>query len=415
MLYYFFHYLDSLDVPGAGLFNYISFRSAMAVIFSLLITLVFGKKMINYLRERQIGESVRSLYLEGQNQKAGTPTMGGIIIIAAILIPVLLFAKLDNIYIILLIFTTVWLGALGFADDYIKVFKGNKDGLSSRKKLLGQILLGIVIGVSIYMSDDILVRTNPQGDSTEMVDPSELNPQERKKLTTVDDVKSLKTTLPFIKNNEFDYTNIVWFLKGTDYEWVAWIIFIIIVTFIITAVSNGANMTDGLDGLCAGTSTASVTALLGFAYVSGNAIFSHYLNIMYLPGIGELVVFSSAFIGAMIGFLWFNAYPAQIFMGDTGSLTIGGIIAVIAILVRKELLIPIFCGIFLIENISVMAQVWYFTHTFKKYGAGQHLFLMAPLHHHYQKKGLSEPKIVTRFIIVAIILAVLSFITLKIR
>ena len=415
MLYYLFHYLDSLDVPGAGLFNFISFRAALAVILSLLITLIFGKKMIHWLRKRQIGESVRLLYLEGQNQKAGTPTMGGIIIIAAILIPVLLVAKLDNIYILLLIFTTLWLGALGFADDYIKVFKGNKDGLSSRAKLIGQIILGIVVGVSIYLSDDILVRNNPQSESTEMVDISELNPQEINALKYVDDVKSLKTTLPFLKDNEFDYTYFVWFLKDTDYEWVAWLVFIIVVTFIITAVSNGANMTDGLDGLCAGTSAASVATLLGFAYVSGNAIFAHYLNIMYLPGIGELVVFSSAFIGAMIGFLWFNAYPAQIFMGDTGSLTIGGIIAVTAILVRKELLIPIFCGIFLVENISVMAQVWYFTHTFKKYGAGQHLFLMAPLHHHYQKKGLPEPKIVTRFIIVAIILAVLSFLTLKIR
>jgi len=365
------------------LFGYISFRSAMAVILSLLITMIFGKKLIDYLRRRQIGESVRSLYLEGQNQKAGTPTMGGIIIIASILVPVLLLCDICNIYVILLIFTTVWLGCIGFADDYIKVFKHNKDGLSSRAKLVGQIILGIVIGVAVYTSDDI---SNP-----------------------------LKTTVPFLKNNEFDYSKIVWFLDMDKYGWVAGIIFIVIVTFIITAVSNGANITDGLDGLAAGTSAVSTATLLVFAYVSGNVVFSQYLNIMYIPGIGELVIFSSAFIGATLGFLWYNSYPAQIFMGDTGSLTIGGIIAVLAILVRKELLIPIFCGIFLMENLSVILQVWYFKHTLKKYGQGLHLFYMAPLHHHYQKKGLPEAKIVTRFLIVAVILAVVSVLTLKIR
>lgn len=383
MLYYLFHYLEGCDFPGARLFGYISFRSAMAVILSLLITMIFGKRLIEYLRRRQIGESVRSLYLEGQNQKAGTPTMGGIIIIASILVPVLLLCDICNIYVILLIFTTLWLGAIGFADDYIKVFKHNKDGLSSRAKLLGQITLGVVIGIAVYTSDDI--------------------------------PNSLKTTMPFLKNNEFDYSKIVWFLDMDKYGWVAGIIFIIVVTFIITAVSNGANITDGLDGLAAGTSAVSATTLLVFAYVSGNVVFSQYLNIMYIPGIGELVIFTSAFIGATLGFLWYNSYPAQIFMGDTGSLTIGGIIAVLAILVRKELLIPIFCGIFLMENLSVILQVWYFKRTLKKYGKGLHLFYMAPLHHHYQKKGLPEAKIVTRFLIIALILAVVSVLTLKIR
>ena len=383
MLYYLFHYLETLNVPGARLFGYISFRSAAAVILSLLITMVFGKKLIEVLRRRQIGESVRSLYLEGQNQKAGTPTMGGIIIIASILVPVLLLCKITNIYVMLLIFTTLWLGVIGFIDDYIKVFKRNKDGLSSRAKLIGQIILGIVIGIVVYTSDDIM---NP-----------------------------LKTTVPFLKDNEFDYSKIVWFLDMDNYGWVAGIIYIAIVTFIITAVSNGANITDGLDGLAAGTSAVSATTLLVFAYVSGNVVFSQYLNIMYIPGTGELVVFTSAFIGATLGFLWYNSYPAQIFMGDTGSLTIGGIIAVLAILVRKELLIPIFCGIFLMENLSVILQLWYFKRTLRKYGEGRHLFYMAPLHHHYQKKGLPEAKIVTRFLIIALILAVVSVMTLKIR
>lgn len=383
MLYYLFRYLETCNVPGARLFSYISFRSAFAVILSLLITMFFGKKLIEVLRRRQIGESVRSLYLEGQNQKAGTPTMGGIMIIASILVPVLLLCDITNIYVILLIFTTLWLGVIGFADDYIKVFKKNKDGLNSRAKLLGQITLGIVIGIVVYTSDDIL--------------------------------SPLKTTVPFLKDNEFDYTKIVWFLDMDQYGWVAGIIYIVIVTFIITAVSNGANITDGLDGLAAGTSAVSATTLLVFAYVSGNVVFSQYLNIMYIPGIGELVIFTSAFIGATLGFLWFNSYPAQIFMGDTGSLTIGGIIAVLAILVRKELLIPIFCGIFLMENLSVILQVWYFKRTLRKYGQGMHLFYMAPLHHHYQKKGIPEAKIVTRFLIIALILAVVSVITLKIR
>ena len=414
MLYYLFHYLEELNFPGARLFGYISFRSAAAVILSLLITMVFGKKLIEVLRRRQIGESVRSLYLEGQNQKAGTPTMGGIIIIASILVPVLLLCDIFNIYVMLLIFTTVWLGAIGFADDYIKVFKKNKDGLSSRAKLLGQITLGVVIGIAVYTSDDIVVREKFLVDdgAVEQIAQSDTYTLPASKSP---DVKSLKTTVPFLKHNEFDYSKIVWFLDMDKYGWVAGIIFIIIVTFIITAVSNGANITDGLDGLAAGTSAVSATTLLIFAYVSGNVVFSQYLNIMYIPGIGELVIFTSAFIGATLGFLWYNSYPAQIFMGDTGSLAIGGIIAVLAILVRKELLIPIFCGIFLMENLSVILQVWYFKHTLKKYGKGLHLFYMAPLHHHYQKKGLPEAKIVTRFLIVALILAVVSVLTLKIR
>ncbi|MCQ2249527.1 MAG: phospho-N-acetylmuramoyl-pentapeptide-transferase [Bacteroidales bacterium] len=416
MLYYLFEYLQQYDFPGARLFSYISFRSATAVIISLIVTMTFGKFMIRFLRSRQIGESVRTLYLDGQNQKAGTPTMGGLIIIASILIPVLLLCRLDNIYVILLIFTTVWLGFLGFMDDYIKIFKKNKDGLSSRKKLAGQILLGVVIGLFIYLSPDIVVRENVKVDTsnlTEMLD-SDSNPSEVVDAKTVD-VKCLKTTVPFLKNNEFDYAKVLWFLDPEKYGWAIGIVFILVVTFIITAVSNGANITDGLDGLAAGTSAVSATTLLIFAYVSGNVIFSQYLNIMYIPGVGELVVFSSAFIGATFGFLWFNSYPAQIFMGDTGSLTIGGIIAVLAVLVRKELLIPIFCGIFVVENLSVILQVWWYKRTFKKYGQGLHLFLMAPLHHHYQKKGMPEAKIVTRFIIVALILAVVSVLTLKIR
>jgi phospho-N-acetylmuramoyl-pentapeptide-transferase len=417
MLYYLFQYLEEFDFPGARLFSYISFRSAMAVIISLLVTMIFGRRLIDYLRRRQIGESVRTLYLDGQNQKAGTPTMGGLIIIAAILVPVLLLCKLANVYVLLLIFTTLWLGAIGFADDYIKIFKQNKDGLSGKRKLVGQIVLGIVVGLSIYLSPDIVVRENVKietkdvkeilGDNTSQVDQS-VN-------QSVNDVKSLKTTLPFLKNNEADYSKVVWFLDADKYGWVAGLVYIIVVAFIITAVSNGANITDGLDGLAAGTSAVSASTLLVFAYVSGNVIFSQYLNIMYIPGIGELVVFTSAFIGATLGFLWFNSYPAQIFMGDTGSLTIGGIIAVLAILVRKELLIPIFCGIFLVENVSVILQVSYFKYTLKKYGQGLHLFYMAPLHHHFQKKGMPEAKIVTRFLIVAIILAVVSVLTLKIR
>lgn len=414
MLYYLFEYLQQYNFPGARLFSYISFRSATAVIISLVFTMIAGRRLIVYLRKKQVGETVRSLYLEGQNQKAGTPTMGGIIIIGAILIPVFLLCKLTNIYVILLIFTTIWLGAIGFMDDYIKIFRKNKDGLKSTYKLVGQIFLGIVIGTAIYMSPDIVIRENVNIGAEKVTELLKDFPDSQA-VKSQNDVKSLKTTVPFLKNNEFDYSKIVWFLDKEKYGWVAGIIFILIVTFIITAVSNGANITDGIDGLASSTSAVSAATLLVFAYVSGNVIFSQYLNIMYIPGIGELVVFTSAFIGATVGFLWFNAYPAQIFMGDTGSLTIGGIIAVIAVLVRKELLIPVFCGIFLVENVSVMLQVWYFKRTLKKYGQGLHLFLMAPLHHHFQKKGMHESKIVARFLIIAIVLAVVSVLTLKIR
>ncbi len=416
MLYYLFNYLEKFDFPGARLFSYISFRSAMAIIISLLVTMIFGKYMIRLLRRHQIGESVRTLYLDGQNQKAGTPTMGGIIIIAAILVPVLLLCQLSNIYVILLIFTTIWLGFLGFMDDYIKIFKKNKDGLSSRKKLAGQIFLGVVIGLAIYLSPDIVVRENVRVNTSDVTQMLEADTQPiDSPAVGCNDVKTLKTTVPFLKNNEFDYAKILWFLDPDKYGWAVGLVFILVVTFIITAVSNGANITDGLDGLAAGTSSISGITLLVFAYVSGNVVFSQYLNIMYIPGAGELVVFTSAFIGATFGFLWFNSYPAQIFMGDTGSLTIGGIIGVLAVLVRKELLLPIFCGIFVVENLSVLLQIWYYKHTLKKYGQGLHLFLMAPLHHHYQKKGMPEAKIVTRFLIVAMMLAVLSVLTLKIR
>ncbi|MCR4560815.1 MAG: phospho-N-acetylmuramoyl-pentapeptide-transferase [Bacteroidales bacterium] len=414
MLYYLFEYLQQYNFPGARLFSYISFRSATAVIISLVFTMIAGRRLIVYLRKKQVGETVRSLYLEGQNQKAGTPTMGGIIIIGAILIPVFLLCKLTNIYVILLIFTTIWLGAIGFMDDYIKIFRKNKDGLKSTYKLVGQIFLGIVIGTAIYMSPDIVIRENVNIGAEKVTELLKDFPDSQA-VKSLNDVKSLKTTVPFLKNNEFDYSKIVWFLDPEKYGWVAGIIFILIVTFIITAVSNGANITDGIDGLASSTSAVSAATLLVFAYVSGNVIFSQYLNIMYIPGIGELVVFTSAFIGATVGFLWFNAYPAQIFMGDTGSLTIGGIIAVIAVLVRKELLIPVFCGLFLVENVSVMLQVWYYKRTLKKYGQGLHLFLMAPIHHHFQKKGMHESKIVARFLIIAIVLAVVSVLTLKIR
>ena len=414
MLYYLFEYLQQYNFPGARLFSYISFRSATAVIISLVFTMIAGRRLIVYLRKKQVGETVRSLYLEGQNQKAGTPTMGGIIIIGAILIPVFLLCKLTNIYVILLIFTTIWLGAIGFIDDYIKIFRKNKDGLKSTYKLVGQIFLGIVIGTAIYMSPDIVIRENVNIGAEKVTELLKDFPDSQV-VKSLNDVKSLKTTVPFLKNNEFDYSKIVWFLDSEKYGWVAGIIFILIVTFIITAVSNGANITDGIDGLASSTSAVSAATLLVFAYVSGNVIFSQYLNIMYIPGIGELVVFTSAFIGATVGFLWFNAYPAQIFMGDTGSLTIGGIIAVIAVLVRKELLIPVFCGLFLVENVSVMLQVWYYKKTLKKYGQGLHLFLMAPIHHHFQKKGMHESKIVARFLIIAIVLAVVSVLTLKIR
>lgn len=414
MFYYIFQYLDKLDVPGAGLFNFISFRAALAIITSLIISIVYGKKIIKFLQKKQIGETVRYLGLEGQYQKQGTPTMGGLIIIASIIIPTLLFAKLHNVYVILMLITTIWLGTLGFLDDYIKVFKKNKEGLKGRFKIVGQIGLGLIVGLTIIFSDGIVIRENPNLSSTEMVNISEDGNTNSINQIVQNDHKSTKTTIPFFKDNEFDYAKILWFLDG-KYQWITYILFVIIVIFIVTAVSNGANMTDGLDGLATSTSAIVGSTLGIFAYVSGNIVFAEYLKIMYIPEIGELVIFASAFIGATIGFIWYNAFPAQVFMGDTGSLTLGGIIAVMAILVRKELILPILCGIFFIETLSVMLQVYYFKFTKKKTGEGKRIFLMAPLHHHYQKKGIPEPKIVARFIITGIILAVISVITLKVR
>ncbi|WP_117881689.1 phospho-N-acetylmuramoyl-pentapeptide-transferase [Aureibaculum luteum] len=412
MLYYLFDYLDKhYQLAGAGLFQFISFRSAMAFVLSLLISTIFGRRIIDKLRRLQVGETVRDLGLDGQVQKAGTPTMGGIIVILATLVPVFLFAKLDNVYIIILVVSTVWMGLIGFIDDYIKVFKKNKDGLKGKFKVLGQVGLGVFVGLMLYFSPQVVIKekiNSPaivQTQEFQTANPSALFGKE---------TKSLKTTIPGVKNNEFDYSKLVSWM-GDGYEKYAWIPFVLMVILIITAVSNGANLTDGVDGLAAGTSSIIVLALGVFAWVSGNIIFASYLNVMYIPYSGEMTIFISAFVGGLIGFLWYNTYPAQVFMGDTGSLTVGGIIAVIAISVRKELLIPILAGIFLAENLSVIIQVSYFKYTKKKYGEGKRIFLMSPLHHHYQKKGYHESKIVVRFWIVGIMLAVLSIITLKIR
>jgi phospho-N-acetylmuramoyl-pentapeptide-transferase len=418
MLYYLFKYLDELNVPGAGVFSYISFRSATAVITSLAISLLIGKRIIRSLQLKQVGEEVRNLGLEGQYQKQGTPSMGGIIILASIIIPVLLFARLDNIYIILMLLTTVWLGFIGFVDDYIKIFRKNKKGLAARSKLMGQIILGLIVGVTLFFSKDVIIMERvPVSDLTErekleLLDPSQ--PYYGDSQISLEH-KSTKTTIPFVKNNEFNYEWLVAFIPEKYRQIFTWLVFIVIVIFIVTAVSNGANLTDGLDGLATGTSAIIGTALAILAYVSSNTIYANYLNIMYIPDSAELVIYAAAFIGATIGFLWYNSFPAQVFMGDTGSLALGGIIAVFAIIIRKELLIPILCGIFLVENLSVIIQVSHFKRTRKKYGEGRRIFLMAPLHHHYQKKGYPEPKIVTRFWIVAIILAVISIVTLKIR
>jgi phospho-N-acetylmuramoyl-pentapeptide-transferase len=382
MLYHLFEYLDlNFDFPGSGLFSFISFRAGMAVISSLLITLVFGGRLIRFLQRKQVGESIRDLGLDGQIEKAGTPTMGGVIIIAGILIPTILFAKLNNVYTLLMIISTIWLGAIGFIDDYIKVFKKNKKGLAGKFKVIGQIGVGLIVGITMYLSDDF---------------------------------DSLKTTIPFVKNNEFDYS---WLLTwiSEDLAQYSWLIFIPLVVIIVTAVSNGANITDGLDGLATGSSAIIGTTLAIFAYLSGNIVFADYLNIIYIPNSGELVIFISSFVGACIGFLWYNSYPAKVFMGDTGSLALGGIIAVFSIAIRKELLIPVFCGVFLIENLSVIIQVAYFKFTKRKYGEGKRVFLMAPIHHHYQKKGVHESKIVSRMWIIGILLAVLSIVTLKLR
>lgn len=393
MLYYLFDYLDQqFDLIGAGVFRYISFRAGMAAFVSLLITIVFGKSLIQKLRQYQMGESIRDLGLDGQMEKAGTPTMGGIIIIAGIVIPTLLFAQIGNVYIILLLISALWLGAIGFIDDYLKIKKKNKEGLRGKFKIAGQVILGLIVGVVVVYHPDVMIRLFDSDGG-------------------FNDIKSLVTTIPFFKNNEFQYD---WFLPEA-LDFLATALYIIVVITIITAVSNGANITDGVDGLAAGTSAIIALTLGIFAYLSGNAIFSDYLNIMFIPYSSELVIFCSALLGACIGFLWYNSYPAQVFMGDTGSLSLGGIIAVLAIVIRKELMIPIFCGIFLVENLSVMIQVSYFKYTKKKYGEGKRVFLMSPLHHHYQKKGLHETKIVTRFWIVGILLAIVSLATLKLR
>ncbi len=420
MLYDFFAYLDSINIPGAGVFKYISFRSGSALVFALLIATIFGQRIINYLRLKQIGETVRNLGLEGQISKKGTPTMGGIIIIIAIVIPVLLFSRLNNIYIMLMLITTIWLGALGFIDDYIKVFKKEKKGLHGKFKIVAQIGLGLIVGMTLYMSPNVVIRENVEVlNQKNIVEEVQIHPSE---------TKSTKTTIPFIKNNNFDYA---WLASwaGKWKEEMTWIFFVLIVIFIVTSVSNGANLTDGLDGLAAGSSAIMGVALGIFAYMSSHVQFASYLNIMYIPGVDELVVFVAAFAGATIGFLWYNSYPAQVFMGDTGSLTLGGIIAVFAIVIRKELLIPVLCGVFLIESISVLMQVSYFKFTKKRYGEGRRIFKMTPIHHHFQKAGnagiqaffqrpiniVPESKLVVRFWLIGIILAVITIVTLKVR
>ena len=404
MLYELFYYLETqYQISGASLFQFISFRSAFAIIISLIVSTIFGKKIIDFLKKKQVGENIRDLGLDGQKEKEGTPTMGGLIIIISTLIPVLLLSKLDNIYIQLLIFTTIWMGSFGFIDDYIKIFKKNKKGLKGYFKILGQLFLGIVIGGTIYFHPDITIRK-------EKLSYEKVKGQNE---SFLDDEKSLLTTMPLFKNNEFDYSKLVSWLTGSK-EY-AWLIFIPIIIFIISAVSNGANLTDGIDGLAAGTSAIIVFTLGIFSWISGNIIYSDYLNIIYIPNIGEIVIFISSFLGSLIGFLWYNAFPAQIFMGDTGSLTIGAIISVIAIMVRKELLLPLLCGIFLIENLSVILQVGFFKYYKKKNGKGKRLFLMSPLHHHFQMKGIHESKIVARFWIIGIILSVLTILTLKLK
>lgn len=417
MLYHLFTYLNELDVPGAGVFQYITFRAAFALIGSLIISMIIGKKIIQRLQLLQVGEIVRDLGLQGQIEKQGTPTMGGLIILASILIPTLLFAKLDNIYIILMIVSTLMLGAIGFVDDYIKVFKKNKEGLAGRFKILGQIAVGILVGAVLYFNDDVVVKQKVYNENAPAHVSYELQNDEEKTLIenySWEEVKSTVTTIPFLKDNEFNYAALTsW--GGKNAGIIGGVLFILIVIVIITAVSNGANMTDGLDGLATGTSAIIGVTLAVFAYVSGNTVFADYLNIMYIPNSGELVIFIAAFVGACVGFLWYNSYPAQVFMGDTGSLALGGIIAVFSLAVRKELLIPLLCGIFLVENLSVIIQVGYFKYTKKRFGEGKRVFLMAPLHHHFQKKNMHEAKIVSRFWIVGIMLALLTFVTLKLR
>jgi phospho-N-acetylmuramoyl-pentapeptide-transferase len=408
MLYYLFEYLESqFDFPGAGLFQFITFRGAAAFILALLVSSIYGKRIIKYLQKQQVGESIRDLGLDGQAQKAGTPTMGGLIIIFSTLIPVLLLAKLDNVYVVLLLITTIWMGTIGFIDDYIKVFKKDKKGLKGKFKVLGQVGLGLMVGSILYFHEGVTIKEQLPADQ-------QIIQKDGKRKIFGEAHKSTKTTVPFLKNNELDYSSFLSFL-GDGYEKYGWIVFIFITIFIVTGISNGANLTDGIDGLATGSSAIIVIALALFAWISGNIIFSDYLDVMYIPNSGEMTVYILAFAGALIGFLWYNTYPAQVFMGDTGSLTIGGIIAVIAIAIRKELLLPILAGIFVVENLSVMLQVTYFKYTKKKYGAGRRIFKMSPLHHHYQKLGYHESKIVVRFWIVGILLAVFTIVTLKLR
>ena len=404
MFYFLFEYLENqFQLTGASLFQYISFRSSLAFIFSLFFSIIFGKKIINFLNKKQIGESIRDLGLIGQKEKKGTPTMGGLIIIFSTIIPVLLFSNFTNIYIIILLFTTAWLGVIGFLDDYIKVFKKNKKGLKGKFKIIGQVSLGLIVGLTLFFHPQVTLKNQNNLDSNNI-----------QKVTVNSEYKSTKTTVPFLKNNEFDYSFFS-SLTANESKTISIIVFVFVVILIITSVSNGANLTDGIDGLAAGSSVIITITLGVFAWVSGNIIFSEYLNIMYIPRVGEVVVFISSFIGGLIGFLWYNTFPAQVFMGDTGSLTIGGVIAVIAIIVRKELLLPLICGIFLVETLSVIIQVTYFKYTKSKKGIGQRIFLMSPIHHHFQKSGLHESKIVVRFWIIGILLAILSLITLKIR
>jgi phospho-N-acetylmuramoyl-pentapeptide-transferase len=416
MLYYLYNWLAESNIPGIGMFQYISFRSAAAVILALFITTAFGKKMIRILQKKQIGEEVRDLGLEGQVQKKGTPTMGGLIILFAIIVPTLLFARLDNIYILLMLITTAFLGLIGFIDDYIKVFLKNKKGLAGKFKILGQVFLGLFVAATLFLSDDVMVRQNVQNPTGSDLREIVVDPEtgQQKMMYVTEDVKSTKTTIPFVKKNEFDYAWLVaW--AGNAASWLKWVVYALAIILIITAVSNAVNLTDGLDGLATGTSAISGATLGVLAYVSGNVIYSDYLNIMYIPHVGELTIFVAAFIGATVGFLWYNSFPAQVFMGDTGSLALGGILAVFSVIIRKEILIPLLGGIFLIENLSVVIQVMWFKYTRRKFGEGRRVFLMSPIHHHYQKKGMHEAKIVARFWIVGIILAVFTIVTLKIR
>jgi phospho-N-acetylmuramoyl-pentapeptide-transferase len=413
MLYHFFNYINqNFDFPGSGLFQFISFRAGMALITSLIITLIFGGKLIKFLQRKQVGESIRDLGLEGQMVKSGTPTMGGVIILAGIIVPTMLFAKLDNIYIQLMLVATIWLGLIGFIDDYIKVFKKNKKGLAGKFKVIGQIGVGIIVGASMFWSDSVTIKSKTYY-NTEILAENQESSQELKTYFW-EETKSLKTTIPFVKNNEFDYSWLITWISPELSKY-SWLVFIPIIVIIVISVSNGANLTDGLDGLATGTSAIIGITLAIFAYLSGNLVFSDYLNILFIPNSSELVIFISSFVGACIGFLWYNSFPAKVFMGDTGSLALGGIIAVFAVAIRKELLIPVFCGVFLIENLSVVLQVSYFKYTKRKFGEGRRIFLMSPIHHHYQKKGIHEAKIVSRFWILGILLAVLSIVTLKLR